>query len=334
MAEPAIAILGAGSWGTALAWLLGGKGLRVRLWCRDPERAAAIASTRVNSRYLPELRLPDPVEPTAELDAAVRGAGLVVIAVPAQVVRATLEAARSALPPAAPLVLAAKGLEQGTGLRLSQVAAEVLGEAIRVRLAVLSGPNLSGEIVRGIPTASVVAAPRRALACRVQETFGTPFFRIYANRDLAGVEFGGALKNPIAIAAGISDGLGFGANTRASLLTRGLAEMTRLGVAAGARRATFGGLSGLGDLVATAHSPLSRNYRLGVALGRGAPLEAALASLGQVAEGVATTEAACRLAARLGVEVPIMAELRRVLFEGRLVAEAVAALMARPYREE
>ncbi|HEU4752281.1 MAG TPA: NAD(P)H-dependent glycerol-3-phosphate dehydrogenase, partial [Armatimonadota bacterium] len=201
-------------------------------------------------------------------------------------------------------------------------------------VAVLSGPNLSGEVVRRVPTATVISARDEALARSLQQAVGTPFFRVYTNSDLAGVELGGALKNPIALAAGISDGLGYGNNTKATLLTRGLAEITRLGVAAGARPGTFSGLSGLGDLMATAHSPLSRNYRLGLALGRGDTREHALAELHQVAEGVPTTAAACRLAERLGVEVPITQALHGILFEERPLAEAVAALLARPYRDE
>lgn len=351
MSRAAIAVLGAGSWGTALAWLLGDKGEPVRLWCRDAARAAEIRAAGENTLYLPGLPLPASVEVDHELPATVAGARLIVVAVPTQAVRATV---RSIAPLARniPLVLAAKGLERDTGLRLSQVvraelmagceeeeAAGTPGPSAKRQdtgdlVAVLSGPNLSGEIVRRIPTATVAAAVAPRLARELQEVFGTPFFRVYTNGDVAGVELGGALKNPIALAAGMCDGLGFGSNTRASLLTRGLAEMTRLGVAAGGHAATFSGLSGLGDLIATAHSPLSRNYRLGLALGRGDTLEHARESLHQVAEGVPTTEAACRLAASLGVEVPILEELRQVLFHGRPLEEAVRGLLSRPYRDE
>ena len=256
------------------------------------------------------------------------------LAVPAQAVREVTTAARDRLPPQAGLLVAAKGLEVSTGLRLTEVVAAAGPPGVIERTAVMSGPNLAGEIVRRMPTVTVVAAAQPHWARAFQAMLATPFFRVYLNPDVTGVELGGALKNPIALAAGISDGLGFGQNTKAALLTRGLAEMTRLGVAAGAQAATFAGLSGLGDLVATAHSPLSRNYRLGLALGRGQPLASALADLGHVAEGVPTTEAACRLAERLGVEIPITAELRRVLFEGRSPRDAVAALMTRAFREE
>ena len=328
-----IAVLGAGSWGTSLAWLLGGKGLAVRLWCRAPEQAAQIAASRENARYLPGLALPEGLSSTASLAEALEGVEIVVVAVPASAVRETLQQAREHGLEAA-VVLAAKGLERGTAKRLSMVAWEELGAEDARRVAVLSGPNLSGEIVRRVPTATVVAAADEALMFRLQSLFGTRFFRVYTNRDVCGVELGGALKNPIAIAAGISDGLGFGDNTKASLLTRGLSEMTRLGVAAGARAATFSGLSGLGDLMATAHSPLSRNYRVGLALGKGDTPEHAQAELGQVAEGVPTTDAACRLAETLGVEVPIISELRQVLFDAKPVRDAVAVLMDRPYRDE
>jgi glycerol-3-phosphate dehydrogenase (NAD(P)+) len=332
-----IAVLGAGSWGTALAWLLGEKGLAVRLWCRDAEAAQRLTLERENARYLPGLRLPPTVAPTADFPHAVSDAKLVVAAVPVSAVRGVLRQL-AATPTSSPaLLLAAKGLEAGTGRRLSQVATEELGVATAQRVAVLSGPNLAGEITQRAPAASVVATTNEGLGRELRETLGTAFFRVYSNSDLIGVELGGALKNPIALAAGISDGLGLGANAKASLLTRGLAEMTRLGVAAGANAATFSGLSGLGDLLATANSPLSRNYRLGLALGQGQALAAALAALGQVAEGVPTTEAALRLAAEVGLDaeaLPIFSALRGVLSGGLPVTDAVTGLLARPYRDE
>lgn len=329
-----IAVLGAGSWGTALAWLLAEGGNPVTLWGRDATLVAAIERARENIRYLPGVPLPANVTATADLATALAAADAVVLAVPAQAVRAVMTQARDRLPPRAGVLVAAKGLEVSTGLRLTEVVAATGPPGILARTAVMSGPNLAGEIVRRMPTVTVVASANPRWARAFQATLAAPFFRVYLNPDVTGVELGGALKNPIALAAGISDGLGFGQNTKAALLTRGLAEMTRLGVAAGAQAATFAGLSGLGDLVATAHSPLSRNYRLGLALGRGQPLATALADLGHVAEGVPTTEAACRLAERLGVEIPITAELRRVLFEGRSPREAVIALMTRAFREE
>jgi glycerol-3-phosphate dehydrogenase (NAD(P)+) len=331
---PTITILGSGSWGTSLAWLLGAATPDVRLWCRSAEQAAEMARARENARYLPGLGLPASVTATADAARALEGASLVVVAVPTQAVRELLRELRPSLPPAAGVLIAAKGLEQGSGKRLSQVTCEELGEPCAPRVAVLSGPNLAGEVIRRVPTATVISAADPELARGLQQAFGTSFFRVYTNRDLVGVELGGALKNPIAIAAGISDGMGFGDNTKAALLTRGLAEMTRLGVAAGARAETFSGLSGLGDLMATAHSPLSRNYRLGRALGQGMTLAEALADVRQTAEGVPTAEAACRLARQSGVEAPIMEALRGVLYEGLPAAQAVAGLMARPYRDE
>ncbi len=328
-----IAVLGAGSWGTALAWLLAENGREVQLWCRDPERAREIDTARENARYLPGLPLAPRIRLSSDLQECAGAAQLIVLAVPTQAIRATTRATAE-VAAATPCIIAAKGLERETGKRLTQVVEEELSGTAPSRIAVLSGPNLSAEIVRRIPTASVVAASDPHLARELQQVFSTPFFRVYTNSDLAGVELGGALKNPLAIAAGMCDGLGFGANTRASMLTRGLAEMTRLGVAAGARAATFSGLSGLGDLLATAHSPLSRNYRLGLALGRGDTLEHAREELHQVAEGVPTTDAACRLATMLGIDVPILEELRRVLFEGAPLPEAVQRLLSRRYRDE
>lgn len=324
-----IGVLGAGSWGTALAWLLAGRGEPVRLFCRDDARAAELSRDRENRKYLPGLRFPEAIECTAD-PAGVAGCRLLVVAVPSEALRKAL-AACAAVAECPDLVLATKGLERSTGARLSTVAREVVP---RRRIAVLSGPNLSGEVVRGIPTATVVAGDPPAWLRELQRLFGTRTFRVYTNSDLAGVELGGALKNPMAIAAGISDGLGYGANTRAALLTRGLAEMVRLGVAAGGRPETFAGLSGLGDLLATAHSPLSRNYRTGLALGRGATLDEALAPLGQVAEGVPTTAAACTLARSLGVDVPILDQLSDILFEGAPVQQCVEELLSRPLKGE
>lgn len=331
--SPTVTVLGGGSWGTALAWILAGKGTSVRLWFRDTEQAAEAVAIRCNARYLPDLVLPECIFPTADFEACVSGASLLVLAVPASAIRDTLARVLPLLDGPLPILLAAKGLERDTGERLTEVAREVLGAAA-ARVAVLSGPNLAGEIVSGMPAATVIAGADEASLREMQQVFSTPLFRVYTNSDVAGVELGGALKNPIAIAAGISDGLGFGNNTKAGLLTRGLAEMTRLGVAAGARASTFSGLSGVGDLLTTAYSPLSRNYRVGLALGQGDTLPHAQETLHQVAEGVPTTEAACLLAERLGVDAPIMQELRKILFEGAPVREAVTRLMTRPYRDE
>jgi glycerol-3-phosphate dehydrogenase (NAD(P)+) len=327
------AVLGAGSWGTALAWLLGDQGRPVRLWGRNAQLVEQLRRDRENRRYLPGVILPAPVEPVADLQAAVGGAPVVILAVPAGAVRSLLAELGPTLEDQC-LTIAAKGLELRTGLRLTEVAAEELGAGALDRTAILSGPNLSGEIVRRLPTATVIGTGQPGVAARLQAVLGAPFFRVYSNSDVIGVELGGALKNPVALAAGMSDGLGFGNNAKASLLTRGLAEMRRIGVAAGARKGTFSGLSGLGDLIATAHSPLSRNYRVGFALGSGESLEAVLAGLGHVAEGVPTVAAACALAERLNVEVPIFRALRQVLYEGQPLARAVEGLLTRPYRDE
>jgi len=329
-----VAVLGGGSWGTTLAWILAGRGTDVQLWFRDAEQAERTAGARRNERYLPDVALPECVAPSSDFESAVSASRFLVVAVPTGAVRETLQRAAPLMGAGQAVLLAAKGLERGTGQRLSEVALEVLGAEAAQRVAVLSGPNLSGEIVRGMPAATVIAGVHEPTLKTLQEAFSTPAFRVYTNTDVAGVELGGALKNPIAIAAGISDGLGYGNNTKAGLLTRGLAEISRLGTAAGARPATFSGLSGLGDLLATAYSTLSRNYRVGLALGQGDTPTHAAESLHQVAEGVPTTEAACLLAKKMGVEIPIHSELRRILFEGAPVREAVERLMTRPYRDE
>jgi glycerol-3-phosphate dehydrogenase (NAD(P)+) len=328
-----IAVIGAGSWGTTLAWLLGEKGLEVRLWCRSPEQAEAMCRERENRRYLPGLRLPDTLRAEADLAAAAAGADLMVVAVPAQAVGPILEAL-AATEAAAPLLCAAKGLERPGGRRISEVIAGAAAGRWRDRFALLSGPNLAGEVARRLPTATVVASPDGKLAGRFQALLATDFLRVYTNADVTGVELGGALKNVIAVGAGISDGLGYGDNSKAALITRGLSEMVRLAVVCGARPETLYGISGLGDLVATCGSPLSRNHTLGVRLGQGEALSQIMATMGQVAEGVPTTEAAYHLARAAGVEMPITAEMYAVLYEQKPPREAVAALMTRPYREE
>jgi glycerol-3-phosphate dehydrogenase (NAD(P)+) len=328
-----VAVLGAGSWGTALAWLLAEKGTPVRLWCRDPAHAEAMRGDRQNARHLPGLRFPACLEIEAGLARALDAAALLLVAVPSQAVAPLLVSLAEA-GATAPILCAAKGLERPGGRRMSQVIAEAADGRWREAFALLSGPNLAGEVVQRLPTATVVASPNPELACRCQELLATDFLRVYLNPDVIGVELGGALKNIIAVGAGISDGLGYGDNSKAALITRGLAEMVRLAVACGARADTLYGISGLGDLVATCGSPLSRNHTLGVRLGRGEPLDRILATLGHVAEGVFTTEAAFHLAREQGIEMPIAAEMYAVLFQGKLPADAVAALMGRPQRRE
>jgi glycerol-3-phosphate dehydrogenase (NAD(P)+) len=327
-------VIGAGSWGTALSLVLAQAGWRVRLWARRADIAEAVARERRNPQYLSEFLLPAEVEATSELARAVAGAGMVALAVPSDGVREVSELLARCLRRGQRVISAAKGLEHGTGRRLSEVIAGVLGPASRESIAVLSGPNLAPEVAAGIATASVVACEDSGFAAEAQAALSTPRFRVYTNRDVVGVELGGALKNIIAIAAGASDGLGFGDNTKAALLTRGLAEITRLGLALGARAETFRGLSGMGDLVATCAGRKSRNHQVGYELARGRALTAILAGMRQVAEGVETTRAARSLAARVSVEMPIAEAVYQLLFEGLPPAEAVRSLMTRAWRDE
>jgi glycerol-3-phosphate dehydrogenase (NAD(P)+) len=302
----------------------------VYLWGRDAEQIARIAAERVNHRYLPEARLPETVVPTTET-APLQACAVWVLAVPSGALR---EALRLCPPPDATLIIAAKGLEPDTGKLLTQVVCEALGNR-EARTAVLSGPNLAVELVRGAPTASVAASRSLACAEQVQELLMTPpILRVYTSDDVVGVELGGALKNVYAIGAGISDGLGFGDNTKATLLTRGLAEMMRFGVAMGARPETFMGLTGVGDLFATAVSRLSRNYRFGRAIAEGKTVDEARALLGQVAEGYPTALAAQTLAAQLGVEMPLLHAIADILTGKRAIPDALQGLMARPPKGE
>ncbi len=325
-----IAVAGAGSWGTALAAMLGATGHDVTLWARRPAHARELARARENARYLPGVRLTDGVRVSARVgDAA--GAGILVMAVPTHAMRGTLRRFADVARAADVVVNTAKGLEEGTRLRMSEVLAEeVEGTAV----ASLLGPSHAEEVGRGMPTSVVVASTDAEAAVRVQRALSGRTFRVYTNDDVVGVELATALKNVIAIAAGILDGLGYGDNTRAALVTRGLAEMTRLGTALGARATTFAGLAGVGDLVVTCLSRHSRNRRLGEAVGRGAALDEAVAALGMVAEGVRTTRVALELAADAGVEMPIAQTVHAVLFEGVDPREGIEALMQRPLRDE
>lgn len=331
-----IAILGAGSWGTALAALLAANGHSVRLWARDEALTNALTAQRENTRYLPGITLPDTVLPTADLSEAVTNVRVLVFAVPSGGVREVAQAVAPFHASDALLLSAAKGLEEGTGLRMSQVLAETLPNA-PARTVALSGPNLAVEVARGVPTASVAASVNLAAALAAQRLFTgqpQPTFRVYTGRDVIGVELGGAIKNMIAIGAGVCDGLGYGDNSKASLMTRGLTEAIRLGVAQGAEAATFLGLSGVGDLIATGASHLSRNWRVGYALGQGRSLSSILTEIGQVAEGVPTTRVLRDLAAKSGVEMPLCAAIYTVLFEGRTALEVIQGLMLRPPKEE
>jgi glycerol-3-phosphate dehydrogenase (NAD(P)+) len=323
-------VVGVTSWGLALAQHLARQGLPVRMLARDETEAEIVRLRRTHPARITSVRLPLDVE-FVSAPAVAAACVVIVLAVPAQAVRAALQTLTGSPRTGAVLVSAAKGIERETGLRMS----ELLGEACPTAMtAVLSGPNLAEEVSRGLPSTTVVASCRPEVALALQADLNSGRFRVYTHDDVPGVELGGALKNIIALGAGINDGLGFGDNAKAALMTRGLAEITRLGVAMGARSETFAGLSGLGDLVATCASPLSRNRRVGEELGRGRALDEVLRSLGHVAEGVATTAAAHMLAARHRVAMPIVEQMYRVLYEGLPAAGAADALMGREPRAE
>ncbi len=327
------AVLGAGSWGTTLAIVLAENGHEVALWEFDAECATIVAQKRENHKFLPGVPIPPSVVVTNDLGSALRDARLVLFVVPSHATRGTARNVRASLGGDAIVVCATKGLEEGTLSRMS----EVLREELRVdasRIVSLVGPSHAEEVSRRVPTSIVAAGSDAATCAQVQEAFVRPYFRVYTNDDVVGVEIATALKNSIAIAAGILDGLGFGDNTKAALVTRGLAEITRLGLAMGAAKETFSGLAGVGDLVVTCLSRHSRNRYVGEAIGRGETLEQALAGMVMVAEGVRTTRAAVELGRRHNVELPIIEMVHRVLFERHDPREAVTELMMRPPRAE
>jgi glycerol-3-phosphate dehydrogenase (NAD(P)+) len=327
-----LAVLGAGSWGTALAIHLARVGHDVTLWARDEGLVQHMAFTRANPRYLVDARLPDKVRPVSAIGDAVSGAGFVVFAVPSHGLRGVLKEALPNVAPGAVLVSAAKGLEGGSLARMSQVLAEEGQGAFPV--VVLSGPSFAVEVARQLPTAILAASEDLEVAAAVQERFRGPSFRLYASEDVIGVEIGGALKNVIAIAAGVVEGTGLGHNAMAALITRGLAEISRLACAEGARRDTLAGLSGLGDLVLTCTGELSRNRHVGIELGRGRAIDDVLSGMRMVAEGVRTTGAALALGARHSIELPITAQMAAVLDGSRTPREALEVLMLRPQRQE
>ena len=324
-----IAVLGDGGWGTTLALHLHRLGHDVRWWSAFPAYVQQLTRRRVNVRYLPGIRIPSSLYITSNISEAVAGASIIIIAIPSQHVRQAIRPLSSLRFTDTILVSATKGLERTSLKRMTQVIAEELGHA---PLAVLSGPNVAVEIAQGHPASSVVASATAGVAARLQTVMMDQQLRIYTSDDPAGVELGGALKNPIAIAAGIGDGLGFGANAKAALVTRGVVEMTRLGVAMGARAQTFWGLSGLGDLVTTCLS--GRNRWLGEQLGRGKSLKATLASTPMVIEGVETSAAAVKLGRLHQVELPIIEQIHAILFRGRSPRAALHALMSRPGTRE
>jgi glycerol-3-phosphate dehydrogenase (NAD(P)+) len=326
-------VLGAGAWGTALARHLAERG-KVTLWTWQAQHAEALAYERENREFLPGYTLSEQVTPSADLALALHDAKLVVVAVPSEAVRGTLSAARAALHADATLVVVAKGIEPTSLMLLSEVIGDVLGADAERRAVFLSGPSFALEVARGLPTNLVAAGYDTARSLLVQQRFASDRLRVYSSDDPAGVQVGGALKNVIAIAAGASDGLGFGHNTRAALITRGLAEMARLAVAKGGSVLTLSGLAGLGDLVLTCSAELSRNRTVGFELGRGRQLPEVLSGLGHVAEGVITAQSAYHLAERLGVDLPITSEVYAVLYGGKPVAQAVRDLLARPLKKE
>jgi glycerol-3-phosphate dehydrogenase (NAD(P)+) len=327
-----VTVLGAGSWGTALAVHLGRIGHDVRLWARDGALVEEMAARRANAVYLPDIRLPDSVSVTDALEDALADADLVVSAIPSHGCRGVIHNAAPLLAAGAVIVSATKGLEAGSMLRMSQVVGQETGPGHPV--VVLSGPSFALEVARELPTAILAASDNAAAIELVQQEFRGPYFRLYGSNDVIGVEIGAAMKNIIAIAAGVVEGLGLGHNARAALITRGLAELTRLACAAGGRRETLSGLSGLGDLVLTCTGDLSRNRHVGVELARGRGLAEILASMKMVAEGVITTGAALELGARYGVELPIATQMAEVLGGRADVRTALDALMLRKQRAE
>jgi len=328
-----VAVVGAGSWGTAVAAIVATHA-DTTLWARSPAVASAIHGRHENPEYLPGVALPPDLRATASLEEACRGAAAVVVAVPSHGFRDVLTAAAPYVGDEVPVVSLAKGVEQGTLRRMTEVVADVLPTHRPDRTGVLTGPNLAREVAAGQPTASVVAMADPDAAVELQQLFMTRTFRVYTNPDVVGCEIAGALKNVIALAAGVAHGLGYGDNTKAALITRGLAELARLGMALGGDPRTFSGLAGLGDLVATCTSEQSRNRMVGVALGQGRPLDEIVAETKMVAEGVKTTGAVLELARVHGVEMPIAEQVGAVLYQGRKPADLVPALMLREAKAE
>jgi len=329
-----IAVIGGGSWGTTLAWLLSDKGHDVSLWVFEKDLAKRMKDTRVNDLYLPGHTLPERLKVTSDITSAVIGADIILLVMPSHVYRDVLTSIVPVVKDDAVFISATKGIENETLMTMREVFVDVLPKEFHGRDSYLSGPSFANEVVKKMPTAVAVASREPALARRMQEAFNTDYFRVYTNPDVIGVELGGALKNVIAIAAGCSDGLGFGHNTRAALITRGLAEIARLGMAMGANPLTFSGLAGLGDLVLTCTGDLSRNRTVGFKLGQGMKIADILAEMKMVAEGVKTAKSSYGLSKKHGIELPIMHQVYRLLYEGAEPKEAVKALMSRDLKSE
>jgi glycerol-3-phosphate dehydrogenase (NAD(P)+) len=329
-----LCIVGAGSWGTALAIVLAPRFERIRLWAHETDLVERMFSTRVNDVFLAGFPLPLNVEPTADLGYALEDAAIVIGVMPSRFARLLYREMLPHLTPRMRFVSATKGLEQGTLLRMSEVARQVIGEKFEPRMAVLSGPTFAREVARGEPTAVVIAAPDQELTQSIQREFSGPTFRLYVNDDPVGVELGAALKNIIAIGAGICDGLGLGSNSIAALITRGLAEITRLAVALGGLPKTLSGLAGLGDLVLTCNGDLSRNRTVGIELAKGRKLADIVSSMTMIAEGVETTSAACDLARKYQVDMPITSQMDAILQGRTSPPDAIRELMERQLRAE
>ena len=329
-----VAVIGTTNWGTTLGIMLSRKGMQVTLWARTMEEAERLNRDGENRARLPGFPFPSGLRATASIEQALEMVGLVVLAVPAQTMRQNVRVIRDHVDSSVMILSVTKGLEVESARRMSEVIAEEISPGFHSNICVLSGPNLAKEIARGLPATTVVAAREAEVAATVQRMIASPLFRVYVNTDIVGVELGGVLKNIIALAAGMIDGLGYGDNTKAGLITRGLAEITRLGVAAGANPLTFAGLAGLGDLVATCSSPLSRNRFVGQELAKGRPLKEITSSMAGLAEGVTTTVAALKLAAEHKVEMPIAQQVYRVLHEGLDVRRGVSELMGRELKHE
>lgn len=332
--ENQFSVIGAGGWGTTLALVMVRKGYRVKLWSRTEDQCNLIKETGINEKYLPGVIIPPELEVSNDIQEVVEGSSLVVMAVPSHVFRTVLSVAKKYISQETIMVSAAKGIETDTLFRMSDVLKEELGPDHASRIAVISGPNHAEEVSREIPSATVVASPKRTTAEFVQEVFMCPYLRVYTNPDMVGVELGGALKNIIALGAGISDGLGFGDNTKAALMTRGLTEISRLGIKLGAAPLTFAGLAGVGDLIVTCTSRHSRNRRAGMLLGEGNSLEEVMNQMQMAVEGVRTTRAACSLAEKHGIEMPITKQVFQVLFKGKSPHQGVSDLMLRGKKHE
>jgi len=328
-----VAVLGTGSWGTALAMLLAKKGIKVNLWGRDSEKLQTINRSRENIYYLPGIVLPHDVEIIEDLETALKGVKYVVISVPSHTVRDICKMIKPYLKQDMIVVNTGKGIELSSLKRLSEVIDEEITGTGAVT-TVLSGPSHAEEVAKDVPTAVVIGAKRRVHAEEIQDLFMSPKFRVYTNPDLTGIELGAALKNAIALGTGIAEGLGYGDNSKAALITRGASEIAILGSAAGANPLTFAGLTGIGDLIVTCTSMHSRNRRAGILLGKGTPLEKAVSEIGMVVEGVRATQAACALSEKYGVSMPICRETYKVLFENKNPREAVIDLMMRPKKHE